>query len=68
MVTMNLDTMDHGDARSVGCERLCLQALQELQPGRILGELGMTELDTRHALALVTAKTVHSASEREISR
>ena len=63
VVTVDLDTMDHSDGRSVGCERLCLQALEELQLGSIL-----LELDTRRALALVAAKMIHPASEREISR
>ena len=51
-----------------GCERLCLQALEDLQLGRILDELGMSEPDTRRALALVAAKMIHPASERETSR
>ena len=60
--------MDHSDVRSVGCKRLCLQALENLQLGSILSELGMSELDTRRALALVAAKMNHPASEREASR
>ena len=60
--------MDHSDGRSVGCERLCLQALEDLQLGSILSELGMSELDTHRALALVAAKMIHPASERETSR
>ena len=68
VVTVDLDTMDHSDGRSVGCERLCLQALEDLQLGSILSELGMGELDTRRALALVAAKMIHPASERETSR
>ena len=68
VVTVDLDTMDHNDGRSVGCERLCLQALEELQLGRILGELGMSKLDTHRALALVAAKMIHPVSERENSR
>ena len=68
IVTVDLDTMDHIDGRTVGCERLCLQALEELQLGSILSELGMSELDTRRALALVAAKMIHLASERETSR
>ena len=44
--------MKHTDVRSVGCERLCLQALEDLQLSRTLEELGMSELDTRRALAL----------------
>ena len=68
VVTVDLDTMKHTDVRSVGCERLCLQALEDLQLGRILDELCMSEPDTRRALALVAAKMIHPASERETSR
>ena len=68
VVTVDLDTMKHTDVRSVGCERLCLQALEDLQLGRTLEELGMSKLDTRRALALVAAKMIHPASERETSR
>ena len=68
VVTVDLDTMKHTDVRPVGCERLCLQALEDLQLGRILDELGMSEPDTRRALALVAAKMIHPASERETSR
>ena len=68
VVTVGLDTMDHNDGRSVGCERLCLQALEDLQLSRTLEELGMSELDTRRALALVAAKMIHPASERMTSR
>ena len=67
VVTVDLDTMKHTDVRSVGCERQCLQALEDLQLGRILDELGMSEPDTRRALALVAAKMIHPASERETS-
>ena len=28
--TVDLDTLDQEDSRSVGCERICLQALEEL--------------------------------------
>ena len=68
MVTADLDNMDHNDGRLVGCERIRLQALEELQLGRILEDLGMSELDMRRALARVTAKIVYSVSERETSR
>ena len=68
VVTVDLDTLDLSDARSVGCERLCLQAFEDLHLGRILGDLGMGELDMRRALALVAAKMIYPASERETSR
>ena len=68
VVTVDLDTMKHTDVRSVGCERLCLQALEDLQLSRTLEELGMSELDTRRALALVATKMIYPASERETRR
>ena len=68
VVTVNLASLNISDARSVGCERLCLQALEEMQLGRIFGELGMSELDTQRALALVAAKMIYPASEQETSR
>ena len=68
VVTVDLDTMKHTDVRSVGCERLCLQALEDLQLSRTLEELGMSELDRRRALALVAAKMIYPASERKTSR
>ena len=68
VVTVDLDTMKYTDVRSVGCGRLCLQALEDLQLGRTLEELGMSELDTRRALALVAAKMIHPTSERETSK
>ena len=68
LVAVRLDTVAHSDSRSVGCERLCLKALEDLQLGSILEELGMSGLDTRRALALVAAKMIHPASEQETSR
>ena len=68
VVSVDLDTLRNKDGRSVGNEWPCLQALEELQLGRILGELGMSELNTRRALVLIAAKMIHPASEREVSR
>ena len=48
--TIDCDTLDFSDVRSAGCERLCLRALENLQLDRILGELGMSKLDTRLVL------------------
>ena len=68
IATVDLDTLGHEDARSVGCERLCLHALEELGLPSLLGKLGVSERDTRIALALVIAKMAHPSSEREALR
>ena len=68
IATLDLDTLGHEDARSVGCERLCLHALEELGLPPLLGKLGVSERDARIALALVIAKMVHPSSEREALR
>ena len=68
VVSVDLDSLKNKNGRLVGYERLCLQALEELQLGRILGELSMSELDTRRAPAPIAAKMFHPVSERETSR
>ena len=68
IATVDLDTLGHEDARSVGCERLCLHALEELGLPSLLGKLGVSERDARIALALVIAKMAHPSSEREALR
>ena len=68
IATVDLDTLGHEDARSVGCERLCLHALEELGLPSLLRKLGVSERDTRIALALVIAKMAHPSSEREALR
>ena len=68
IATLDLDTLGHEDARSVGCERLCLHALEELGLPSLLGKLGVSERDARIAMALVIAKMAHPSSEREALR
>ena len=68
VATVDLNTMDHRDTRFVGGERLCLHAWKELQLEDCLKNLGFTSRDSRIALALLTAKMLHPASERETSR
>ena len=68
IATVDLDTLGHEDARSVGCERLCLHALEELGLPSLLRKLGVSERDARIAMALVIAKMAHPSSEREALR
>ena len=61
-----LDSLDHENPRSVGCERLCLKALDDLAFEDILRALDVTGRDARIAAALLVARM--PSSEREASR
>jgi len=63
-----LDSVQCDDARSVGCERLCLEALPVLNLIPILKREGFSSRDARIATALVIARMVHPSSEREAFR
>ena len=68
IATVDLDTLAHENPRSVGCERLCLKALDDLGFADLLHGLGVKGRDGRIATALIVARMVHPASERETSR
>ncbi len=68
IATVALDTLEHETPRTVGCERLCLKALDDLGFADILHDLGIKGREGRIASALVVARMVHPASERETSR
>ena len=68
LARVDLDSMEHQDAVSVGAERICLKALEDLGFERILLDCGLKPRDARIALALVAARMIHPSSEREASR
>ena len=68
VATVDLDTLEHEDPRTVGCERLCLKALDDLGFAEILHGLDIAGRDGRIASALIVARMVHPASERDTSR
>ena len=68
VATVDLDSLAHENPRSVGCERLCLMALDDLGFADILHGLDIKGRDGRIASALIVARMVHPASERETSR
>ena len=65
---VDLDTLEHPETRFVGAERLCRHAWDELQLGECLQQQGFSPRDTRIAVALLIARMLHPASERETSR
>ena len=60
--------MEHQNPVSVGAERVCLQALEDLGFPRILLACGLGLRDVRIAMALVAARMIHPSTEREASR
>lgn len=68
VATVDLDTLEHDDTRTVGGERVCLSGLSELGFGDLLHEQGVRGRDARIAIALVVAKMLHPSSEREALR
>ena len=68
VATVDLDTLEHDDTRSVGGERVCLAGLEELGFRDLLHERGVRGRDARIAAALVVAKMLHPSSERESLR
>ena len=68
VVRVDLDSMEHQDPVSVGAERVCLQALEDLGFQRILKGCALSLRDARIATAIVAARMIHPSSEREASR
>ncbi|MCY4461190.1 MAG: hypothetical protein OXC26_12480, partial [Albidovulum sp.] len=68
MAEVDLDSLDHEDSRSVGGERICLKALEDLRLRDILLDCGFSDRDARIACAVVVARMLHPASERDTSR
>ena len=66
--TVDLDTLQHDATRSVGAERLCLHALDQLGFQSLLLGRGASPRDTKIATALLIARMLHPSSEREALR
>lgn len=60
---IDVHTADHTDARDVGAEWLCLQALMQLKFDKLLEDQGWSKVKTQTALAHLIVRTVYSPSE-----
>lgn len=60
---VEVDTMKHTDAREIGAEWMCLQAIRELELDRFLEREGWSEVQINTTLAHLITRTVYSPSE-----
>lgn len=59
----DVNTVEHTDAREVGAEWICLQALRELELDKLLAREGWGEVEVDTALAHLIVRAVYSPSE-----
>ena len=60
---VDVNTVKHTDARDVGAEWICLQAIRELEIDRFLERQGWNEIQINTALAYLITRTVYTPSE-----
>ena len=60
---IEVDTVKHTDAREIGAENICLQAIRELKLDKFLEDEGWSEVQINTALAHLITRTVYSPSE-----
>jgi len=65
---VDLNSIEHDDAREVGAEWLCLQALQELKIDEFLQSLGWVQDQVNTSLLHIISKAVYPSSELKTSQ
>ncbi len=65
---VDVDSMEHTDARDVGCEWLCLQAVRQLGLGEFLRTVGWSEEKVKLTLAHLITRTIYTPSESKSMR
>ena len=65
---VDIDTVKHTDAREIGAEWICLQAIRELEIDKFLEKQGWSEVKIDTALAHLITRTVYSQSELKSMR
>lgn len=65
---VDVNTIKHTDARDVGTEWICLQAIRELEIDRFLKKEGRSAVQINTALAHLIIRTVYSPSELKSMR
>jgi hypothetical protein len=67
-VQIDLNTIEHDDAREVGAEWLCLQTLQELKFDEFLQSFGWNQDHINTSLLHIISKAVYPSSELKTSQ
>ena len=65
---IDVDTLEHTDARDVGAEWICLQAVWQLRHDAFLRSLGWKEEDVKIAIAHLITRTIYTQSELKSMR
>lgn len=65
---VDVNTIEHTDAREIGAEWICLQAIRELEIDKFLKDEGWSEIQINTALAHLITRTIYSPSELKSMR
>ena len=65
---VDVDTLEHTDARDIGAEWLCLQAVRQLKFDSFLRSLGWKDEDVKIAIAHLITRTIYTPSELKSMR
>ena len=65
---VDVDTLEHTDARDIGAEWLCLQAVRKLKFDSFLRSLGWKDEDVKIAIAHLITRTIYTPSELKSMR
>ena len=65
---VDVNTIKHTDAREVGAEWICLQAIRELEIDKFLKNEGWSEIQINTTLAHIITRTIYSPSELKSMR
>lgn len=65
---IDVDTLRHTDARDIGAEWLCLQAVRQLKLDRYLQAIGWSEEKVKLAVAHLITRTIYTPSELKSMR
>lgn len=65
---IDVDTLKHTDARDIGAEWLCLQALRQIKFDKFLRSIGWDEEKVKIAMAHLVIRTIYTPSELKAMR
>ena len=65
---VDVNTIEHTDAREIGAEWVCLQAIRELEIDKFLSREGWSEIQINTTLAHLITRTIYSPSELKSMR